>query len=423
MKNYVILGILLLLSLNFAGTLKEGHADAAGLLDDSNAGKNGIRIAANFDLTLDSAQFLTNSVCDKAYLLDASKAIIGSSVPIVAHVATWAANNALTKGVTYYVACDKGGAVFAGYYINGAGAWPENFVNINITGALEHSGDYVANNYMSVSAVTTSTTGGSSPVFNVSVNYSSPTFTNSAVVNDTAFGVNVTLNTSVLDIAILYVNGTSYSMTCGSNYCFKNVSYANGNYQYYVYGYNSTNVSLNGSTSNRSLTLNITSLGANCYLNVTPFPANLSSVIITTIYPPGSYSYVWKDYVGNTLQSGSNSTYYLNSTYNSTRAYAYATSSSNTCYGYTLVFSAQQTTTASDLLSNTILSWFNAFSGLILGIFTAGIAYAITARIGHAALVTALMWAAVFILFGNVLFLFGAICILVLGLVLTYANV
>jgi len=155
---------------------------------------------------------------------------------------------------------------------------------------------------------------------------------------------------------------------------------------------------------------------------------NASGVINSTPIPAVSYTYRFYDGNGTTYltttTNNSSVLYTVPSSYNFTRIYVSTNNSTwGTCTNYTLVMNTVQKTQSTNLFANTIGDWFNAYASLIVGLLSAGIAYGITAKIGHAALATSIMWAVGFIIFANPIFFYGAMVALIAGLVLTYANV
>jgi hypothetical protein len=170
---------------------------------------------------------------------------------------------------------------------------------------------------------------------------------------------------------------------------------------------------------------------AACTVSMSQAIVNSSSTVTTTISPVISYNYTWTDYNGTTVQVASNnSTYYIPSSFNGSRVYVYATSPTNNCSNYSLVYSGAQQTVQNNLFSNNIIDWFKPIAALALAIFSVGISYGITAKIGHTCVTASVMWVGLYMILASPLFvlavpalLYGAIVLLVAGLVLTYANV
>ena len=157
---------------------------------------------------------------------------------------------------------------------------------------------------------------------------------------------------------------------------------------------------------------------------VLPNTTNASSTVTAVVTPNGTYDYLWYNNYGATQQAlSSNASFAVPSNYSFTRVYAKANSSSDACNSSTLIFTLSQQTVSNDLFAKNILDWFNSYSTLILGIFSIGIAYAVTLKLGHACLSAGVMWVALYIMLLNPLFMYGAISIIILGLILTYANI
>lgn len=181
-----------------------------------------------------------------------------------------------------------------------------------------------------------------------------------------------------------------------------------------------------GTTANFSSTRNFSAFARpTCTISLSPFPTmNTSSNVSATPSPAGQYTYYFTTFdnvVVRPLSTENNFT--VNSTYTSTRIYVYANSTIDaSCSNYTLVFSTKQTTAQNDLFSSTITSFYLGYRDIIIGIFTVGIAFSLTSRIGTTAIATAVMWAIAFLLIGSSTLLYGAIVMLVLGLIATYGR-
>lgn len=243
---------------------------------------------------------------------------------------------------------------------------------------------------------------------------------------------NITISTNNSMINTTYQDGL---------YSGKNTSLVGGdsavlfdNFRVYKY-INSSIVTFAGMESQASSPSNITinnSSTFSCFVYLTPNPVNASGAVVASVYPLNNssyhYLYWFKDYYGNNLTNiTANSSYTVNSSYNYTRIYIDVYT--NITYGYdycghnyTLVFSTTQINVGNNLIENTITDFITNYGDIIMALITVGVAYAFSVSLGMGALLLSVLWFMLFVLGFSSLFIYGAAVMLVVGLVLHYAN-
>lgn len=236
---------------------------------DSVSTMNGIRIIPNRNVTLISFQKNSNTTATRAYILDASKAVL-QNVSYTGVTAIF--NYNLVVGTTYYLADDNSGATYTRTFSVGVSPlYNINGTNINFTGGLNNGGND------STRAL---------DIGNVTTQFPYPNLlAPQTYFNETVFNYAFT-NTSTLSF-----NATQAYLTLGAYRLYLNTS---------ISSFNATNDLVSNTTSTSSLTVPANNGSNNIQIAVAGnFSLNFTCTITTpltigTCNPTGVYDGLFK---------------------------------------------------------------------------------------------------------------------------------
>lgn len=156
---------------------------------------------------------------------------------------------------------------------------------------------------------------------------------------------------------------------------------------------------------------------------------NITENLTTTVEIIGNYTFVYQDFNRINLSNyTNNSSFIIPTSYTYTRVYFEIWNNSShpstkLCENYSLVQTSAEYSYGQSYLASLFLTFLNDNIGLIIGVFSFGIVYGLSMRIGTTCIGTAIVYIGAYLLFSNPLWLLGAITLFTIGMVAQYVGI